>query len=123
MVLVLEQMIVQEIARIGRLRAPNEACGLLLPIPYRGRQVWEMPNRSMKPHDSFEMHGTDMLLALEGFFPAEPTAEWLSGITAWHTHPQGNVGPSRNDLQNKPAYIRSLVVSIPEKGPPLATWF
>jgi proteasome lid subunit RPN8/RPN11 len=124
MVMVLEVQMVEEIATIGRLRAPTEACGLLLPFPLGGRSVWEVPNRSKTPHDSFHMRGQDMAIILENLFPdGEVPEEVLGGLTAWHTHPSGNVGPSWFDLHNKPANIRSLVVSLDPMGVPTPTWY
>lgn len=123
MVMVLEQEMVLEIARIGRLRAPNEACGLLLPTPIRGRQVIELPNRSKTPHDSYEMKGEDMYLALQSVFGPEVPEDIIPGLTAWHTHPNGGLGPSKFDIQNKPANLHSLVVTLMEQGMPKATWF
>lgn len=123
MVMMLEQKMVNAIAHIGRQRLPNEACGLLLPTEINGVQVIELPNRSKTPHDSFEMRGQDMIIALEQAFKGDFPEDLIPGLTAWHTHPHGNVGPSKFDLQNKPANMKSLVVTLVEKGPPLATWF
>ena len=64
MVMVLEVEIVEAIARIGRLRSPAEACGLLLPTPINGKQVIEIPNRAKQSHDTFEMLGSDMMMEL-----------------------------------------------------------
>jgi proteasome lid subunit RPN8/RPN11 len=114
---VLDRHVVEEIARVGRARVPNEACGLLLPTPHKAKRIWEMPNRSKYPRDSFEMHGSDMAISLE---------DWdgdFEDIVIWHTHPGGNVGPSRYDIENRVEKLANLVVSIPEKGKPLATWF
>ena len=126
MVMVLEVEMVEAIASIGRFRAPAEACGILLPYPIHGRSVWELPNRSLTPHDSFEMTGQDMMGLFERLNMDHEVIQKLidaGGFTAWHTHPEGNVGPSLYDLQNKPAHLKSLVVSLPEKGRPLATWY
>ena len=124
MVMVLEQQMVNRIAQIGRAAAPNEACGLLLPTPINGVQVIELPNRSTEPRDSVEMKGEDMLLALEMVFRGDFPEELIDGLTAWHTHPGGHVGPSKFDLENKPARLKSLVVTLFDDGkPPLATWF
>ena len=123
MVMILDKKLVTEIARIGEERRPNEACGLLLPTPIRGVQVIELPNRSKTPHDSFEMLGSDMLLALEMTFQGDFPEGLVPSITAWHTHPEGHVGPSPFDLHNKPANIKSLVVTLRENDEPLATWY
>lgn len=124
MVMVLEQKLVQEIARIGRLRAPNEACGLMLPTEVNGVQVIELPNRAKKPLNDFVMTGSDMILALEQVFRGDFSEDLIPSLTAWHTHPRGNVGPSKEDMHHKPAHIKSLVVTIhPDGKPPQATWF
>lgn len=125
MVAVLEVQMVTEIAKIGLRRQPAEACGLLLPTPVKGRWVWELPNRSKTPQDSFEMSGEDMAYLLEEIFDhdLDLIQTMVPGLTAWHTHPGGNLGPSLFDLQNKPANIKSLVVSLPKDGPPMATWY
>jgi proteasome lid subunit RPN8/RPN11 len=46
--------------------------------------------------------------------------EWLTSVddqqkesmVIWHTHPSGNVGPSRGDLDHKLAGLSYLVISI-----------
>jgi proteasome lid subunit RPN8/RPN11 len=127
MVSVLEVEMVEEIAKIGRLRKPAEACGLLLPIPIKGKQIIELPNRAKKSHDTFEMLGKDMMIALEQLEPDLDKLEKMindGGLTAWHTHPAGNVGPSKFDLKYKPPKLKSLVVTLFEDGRrPLATWY
>lgn len=118
---VLETSIVQEIARIGELRRPNEACGVLLPFPWRGQPVWELPNRALKPHDSFLMTSEDVVLQLQGWIDENPEAAKWENMTFWHTHPSGNTGPSQEDLDNRIINCGNLVVSLGER--PLATWF
>lgn len=121
--MVLEEDMVMEIARIGDLRSPSEACGLLLPTPVNGVQIIELPNRSMTPQDDFEMRGTDMLMALEQVFQGDFPEQLIDSLTAWHTHPGGNLGPSRFDMKNRPARLKSLVVTLYPDRPPQATWF
>jgi proteasome lid subunit RPN8/RPN11 len=127
MVMVLEDSLVREIARVGQERLPNEACGLLLPLAINGRQVLEVPNRSRKPHDSFEMKGSDIFLALQGVYGEDLSMDqvdrMIPDIAVWHTHPHGGVGPSKADMDNKPDRFKSLVVTLREGEPPLATWF
>lgn len=124
--MVLETILVEEIAKIGRLRAPAEACGLLLPIPISGKQIIEIPNRAKQSHDTFEMLGSDMMMELEKLMSWESIEKLLEekAITAWHTHPSGNLGPSPTDLKYKPPKMQSLVVTLFEDGrAPKATWF
>lgn len=123
MVMILEPRVVNTIAEIGRQRAPKEACGLLLPTPINGVQVIELPNYSDNPEDSFEMKGQDMFRALEMAFQGDFPAELVASLTAWHTHPKGNLGPSPFDMHNKPAHLKSLVVTLDDSGGAKATWY
>lgn len=127
MTLMLEQKTIEYIGHIGDERRPNEACGLIIPIQGELPRVVELPNRSKFPHDSFEMLGTDIFLVLQSIFGEDLTVDevenFISEMVVWHTHPGGNVGPSRADMRNKPAKFQSLVVTLREKEPPLATWF
>jgi proteasome lid subunit RPN8/RPN11 len=108
-----------EIEKLGQLRAPTEACGLLLDTPVlRAGQVThviELPNRSLEP-SSYEVLASDIRLAMEGIEDVEDAA-------VWHTHPSGHIGPSRLDMQNRPTQtIPMLVVALTPDGP-IATWF
>lgn len=123
MVLVLEKHLVEEMGRIGRERAPAEAAGVLLPFPFQGTQVIELPNRSMTPHDHFLMQGEDLALALEPFAEAHPDKELWMQVALWHTHPGGNLGPSKYDLKNRCEGLRHLVISLHENDEVKATWY
>lgn len=118
---VLEPSVIAEIARIGERRLPNEACGVIIPTPYKGRQVFEMPNRSKTPHDSFTMHSADIILELQDWAADNDEAVWEK-MTIWHTHPGGNLDPSQSDIENRIEYCGNLVVALLEDGP-RATWF
>ena len=119
MVMVLEQAVVEEIAHIGYERKPNEACGILLPVAHRGKSVFELPNRSKRPADSFELWGADIMLQLEALGDYD---EDIDTLTIWHTHPGGGVGPSATDMATKPEVFTHLVVALPEEGPPVPAW-
>lgn len=123
MVMVLEDSMVMEMARIGELRRPAEACGILLPYRVKNHQVIELPNRSKTPHNEVLMTGTDIMLELEVLFgDADQLPEnFADELTFWHTHPGGNLGPSSYDMEHKPRIGKSLVVTLSD--PPKATWF
>jgi proteasome lid subunit RPN8/RPN11 len=127
MSMLLEQSMLEAIAAIGDDRRPNEACGLLIPVPNEPVRVVELPNRSLTPHDEFEMKGEDIFLTLQSIFGNDVRKarvnDLIPSIAIWHTHPSGNVGPSRFDMRNKPARFQNLVVTLREGQPPLATWF
>ena len=110
-----------EIELLGKLRAPNEACGVLLDLPWRKADgtmsfVKELPNRSMRGPASYEVSAEDIRLVLEGL-------EDVEDVAIWHTHPSGFIGPSKRDLEHRPhPDIYMVVVAITEQGP-VATWF
>lgn len=113
----LEPSVVEEIAKVGRERAPVEACGILLPTPFKGKRVWEMPNRSMEGNNTFELHGADIVITLD---------EWdgdFKQVAIWHTHPDGGVGPSRADLQTRLSQVGNLVVTLLDGNKAKATWY
>lgn len=109
-----------EIEKLGKLRAPNEACGILLDIPRRKADgstsaIIELPNRSMA-EGSYRIDPVDIQLALENL-------EEVEDVALWHTHPSGFVGPSKGDMENRPdPNIYMVVVALTDLGP-VATWF
>lgn len=122
--LVLEKTTIEQMAEIGRLRLPNEACGVLIPPPgWKGQQVFELPNRSKTPADSFVMSSDDIVMTLEEWAAEYSDPSVWSDITIWHTHPSGAVGPSKADMENKIEQCGNLVLSLPAEGDPLPTWF
>lgn len=123
--LLLTKPILAEIERIGRRRAPSEACGLVLPLPGDtsrrsgiAARVIELPNRSMSPRDEYELRGSDIELALEHWMGRDDvTQDHVDSMVVWHTHPNGQVGPSRGDLDYKPGGLSMIVVTLlPERG-------
>lgn len=122
MPLTLEKSVVDAIGDIGELRRPAEACGVLLPFPWKGRQVFEMPNRSKKQNDSFALLSDDVTMTLQDWIADHPDSAVWENITIWHTHPSGGVGPSKEDMDNRIEVCGNLVVALTEDGPK-ATWF
>lgn len=104
----------------GELRAPNEACGLLLSQPYqtpRGRwtRVLEIQNSSTEPETSYQMDGSEIERVMEG----KPDQT----VAVWHTHPGGLIGPSTGDMKNRPdPEVPMLVVTLTVDGP-IPSWF
>lgn len=110
-----------EIERLGRQRAPVEACGLLLDIPRKKADgtvsaIVELPNRSIDGAGTYRIEPDDIRLALENL-------EEVEDIAVWHTHPSGFIGPSKGDMENRPELgIYMVVVALTDDGP-VATWF
>ncbi len=100
--------VVPEIIRLGMLRTPNEACGIVIPDLNRSADDWvhELTNRSPDPLNSYEIDVAS-IKALQ----TDPKT-W-SDCLVWHTHPKGNVGPSRGDLRVRIPGLSYLVVALP----------
>ena len=110
-----------EIEKLGRQRAPIEACGVLLDMPWvkaDGSVSWirELPNRSMSGEGTYRIDPDDVRLALEGL-------EEVEDVAIWHTHPSGFVGPSKGDMENRPdPNIYMVVIALTDAGP-VPAWF
>lgn len=104
-----------EITCIGETRRPLEACGVLLPTPYADSRVIELPNR-LQSEGEFAIWGSDIRLSLSGWL-AKATQEEIAQMTIWHTHPEGNIGPSRVDLAHRLPGVYYLVVALTNDGP------
>lgn len=103
---------IEEIRRLGNLRAPNEAGGLILP----DGQVWELPNRAdqygQDPTQNFHLSTEDLRALVRKWCDENPGEEEIAPII-WHTHPNGLVGPSNVDLEQRLDNLKYLVVTIP----------
>lgn len=115
--------IVDQILSIGREKSPAEACGIVTP----DLRVVVLPNRHpTSTHDSFVIEAEDLVNAIQDFvLRSDLNPEQVRGITrghfmVWHTHPGGQIGPSRGDIANKIEGFLNLVVTLPD-GP--ATMF
>lgn len=122
----LDERILAEIVRLGELRSPTEACGVLLPTPWTSisaieSQVIELPNRSSSGHDGFIIWPSDIRLQIE-YWADRATPEQKNALAIWHTHPQGNPGPSRGDLNDRLPGVTYLVVALTPNGG-IPSWF
>lgn len=111
--------LVDELVALGESRRPAEACGVVIPYRWRGQQVWEMPNRAKRPHDTFEMHSSDIGVAL-GEWQEDTQLDW-GLITIFHTHPSGSLTPSEADMKHRVPNCGNLLIGLGD--PPRATWF
>lgn len=107
----------QQIHQVGLKTRPNEACGLLLTFAGKQTRVIELPNRSLTPHNGYVLDVEDIKLTVSEI------DESIVSVAAWHTHPQGLIGPSRRDMKCRPdPEIDMLVVAITDEGP-IPSWF
>lgn len=117
----LSEALLAEIEEIGRRRLPSEACGLLLPEPLHRSQVVELPNRSLTPHDSYTIWPDDIEVAIGAWAHSVGEAA-RNAVAIWHTHPRGNVGPSRGDMRQRLDGVPYLVVAL-TGDQAIPTWF
>jgi proteasome lid subunit RPN8/RPN11 len=103
-------VVIPRILEIGVQRAPNEACGLVIPDLEQEIDGWvhELVNRSEDPTTSYQFDGS----ALKGML-TDPSV-W-EDVLIWHTHPSGRVGPSPWDVKNQHPQLKGkyLVVALP----------
>lgn len=92
---------------------PEEAVGLLT----ADDQVIMLPNRASEPGNNFAISKADLLSAIR-----MNEIEDLAGLTLWHSHPRGGVGPSRIDMQQRIPMLNHLVVSVESLGV-VYTWY
>lgn len=118
----LTEEIVQEIANIGFIRQPIEACGIWLPTPHFGKIIFEMPNRAKFPREQFHFTTDDVVLTIEDWVGRQ-NPEDLKRIVIWHTHPRGGLGPSGIDMASRLDDAFHLVVSLHDDGTSTATWY
>jgi proteasome lid subunit RPN8/RPN11 len=117
----LTEELIDQLRLLGEKAKPNEACGVLLPEPFHGRQVIELPNRSQEPTTSFECTSVDLYEAIEDWVHWVGRESW-NDITIWHTHPGGNIGPSGMDMRARVMDLSYLVIALTPDGP-VPTWF
>jgi len=98
-----------KLLRLAVRAAPNEAVGLIL----NDRSVVELTN--LRTEGNFEVSRDEVRLALEG-------EANIDQVTLWHSHPNGGVGPSRADVQNKSPIPYHLVISL-VNGEIIPTWY
>ena len=122
----LTEAILKEIVRYGLDALPSEACGVLIPTPLNhlmgeAGQVVRLPNRAMNHTEAYVIRGDDIRLSLENW--SKSTSVELQNMMAiWHTHPGGNIGPSRADMKSRYPGVAYLVVALVD-GKGIPAWF
>jgi len=104
--------IVDQVLQLGKAVDPFEACGIITPDGL----VVQVPNVSEAPDRHYQLDPEGLANALYEFAArvVEPVSELRrEHFIVWHTHPNGNVGPSAVDMRQRVEGFRYLVVAIP----------
>jgi proteasome lid subunit RPN8/RPN11 len=118
--------VLDDIARHIAGALPREAVGLLWEAPAQPAGWVPLRNTSFEPESSYAVNvgelmdefqlatGRDIISSMndEGFM-----------LTLWHSHPSGQVGPSRGDLREKHDGLTYMVIAVDEDGGLRATLF
>lgn len=101
-------VVVPRIIELGMKKAPNEACGLVVPDLDLPCDEWvhELTNRSPDPTNSYTFDTSVVKELLTN-------PEVWEDILVWHTHPGGRVGPSPGDMEARHPKLKYLVVALP----------
>jgi proteasome lid subunit RPN8/RPN11 len=104
-------VVIPRIVELGLVSSPNEACGIVVPKIGDDPRTWvhELRNRSPQPCDSYAIDP----VTVDGLLADLNAEHVFSDVLIWHTHPQGNAGPSRGDLDAKLPGLNYLVVALP----------
>ena len=92
-----------EMARLGQVASPRETGGVLL-----AGVLIEMPNQSSE-EDLYSFLIDDLEQVI-----GDAT---IDEVLFWHTHPGGNIGPSKYDLERRLEGFQYMVVALTPEGP------
>lgn len=100
---IVDDVLLAALREVVKSEAPREAVGLLT----ADRRIIMLPNRASDPGKNFAVHKEDILSALR-----REEIEDVADLTLWHSHPNGGVGPSRVDIQQRLPFFNHLVVTL-----------
>lgn len=84
-----------------RDKLPHESVGLLTADGI----IIELTNKAESPENSFSVDKLELLHWIEQLGSVD-------GLTLWHSHPGGGIGPSRTDMQQRIPFLHHLVISL-----------
>lgn len=105
--------VLDQVLALGRESAPEEACGIITP----DLRVVSLPNTTTTDSvSSYAVQGEDLVEAISAY--VDRSGVDLESLTRahfiiWHTHPSGQVGPSKGDLENRLPDFQYVVVTMP----------
>lgn len=113
------ELALDQIAEFAKL--PIETGGFLFPEPTKFNSwIYALVNISSTPENSMRFDREEFI-RVGGEYLSDTPYEW-EHLTIWHTHPGGNIGPSRTDMKNRIPEMGNLVVTF-NNGEVIPTWF
>ena len=107
----LNEVALEEITALAQQSLPNETGGVVFPELVDGSWVAEVPNHSSEPATGMWMEPDDLRTVVMKWAALTSWPDW-SRLILWHSHPGGNIGPSRQDIKNRVPNVGNLVVSL-----------
>lgn len=105
--------VLDQILLLGQEAAPNEACGIVTP----DQQVISLSNQTpTNPGDSYAVDGDELVEAISEYSrrcDVQPESLTRAHFIIWHTHPGGQIGPSKGDLETRLPDFQYVVVTLP----------
>lgn len=110
----------REMTQAGVDALPRETGGVLFPEPLGGSWVQVLTNLSPTPNEAIHFDNEEVVQSMLRWVSSND--DWVK-MTLWHTHPAGNIGPSRRDMRSRLKDMGNLVVAIQPGGIGIPTWF
>ena len=98
----------RRLLQIVRFEYPKEAVGII-----HGDKVYQLTNISPEPHKEFAVDVDELKRLLK--YRTTDIRDIYDNVFFWHSHPNGGVGPSRFDMQNRTPLKHHLVVALVEE--------
>jgi len=97
---------------------PREAVGLLVEQPGTFAEVIPLTNISEDPEHSYQVEVAEIKRAFASHGGRDILTAISEGcsLTLWHSHPSGQVGPSRGDMRERLEGLQYMVIAVTEAG-------
>ena len=116
----IDDVALKQLQNIAERAMPREAGGFLYPAPWQGQWVAKLTNTAGS-NDTMHFDRDEFIELGMQYLDAFPQYTW-SSLTVWHSHPGGNIGPSRRDMRNRIEQMGNLVVAL-NNGEIIPTWY
>lgn len=118
--------VLHSIAELIADAAPQEAVGLVWESPGVAPGVAPLRNTSADPEHSYAVNVAELMETFENATGRDIITSMNEEgfiLTLWHSHPSGQIGPSRGDMREKHDGLTYMVVAVADDGGLRATLF